>query len=448
MAPLSDSSVPALPRVAVIGAGCSGLAAVKNLVQAGIRDVVCFEAQDGVGGNWVYNAREGHSSVFETTHIISSKAMSEFLDFPMPDDYPDYPSHRQVLAYFQAYADRFGLLPYIRFRTKVLQASKQDGGAWLLRLDDGSEERFDFLLVANGHHSVPLHPEWKDAFTGRYLHAHAFKNNQGFEGSRVLVVGAGNSGCDCASEISRVAAFTALSVRTPQYIIPKFIMGKPTDVFNRRLAWAPDLLMRPLRKLALRLQVGRYEDYGLETPRHDIVQAHPTVNSELLDKIRHGDVHPRRGVVSVEGRTVTFADGRREEYDTIVAATGYRLATPFFDPRFLDFSEADRLPLYLRMFHPDHPTLVFIGLVQPQGAIWPLSDRQARLAANYIAGRWQLPSDLRALAEKEADRIARDFLPRKRHVVEVHYSAYSRELERQWPKEAPAWEDRLEAVSL
>lgn len=434
------------PRVAVIGAGCSGLAAVKNLLQAGICDVVCFEAQDGVGGNWIYTAQEGHSSVFETTHIISSKAMSEFLDFPMPADYPDYPSHRQVLAYFNAYADRFGLRPYIRFGTRVKRATPEAGGGWHLLLENGEESRFDFLLVANGHHSVPLHPEWKDHFSGKYFHAHSFKNNRGFEGGRVLVVGAGNSGCDCASEISRVAAFTALSVRTPQYIIPKFIMGKPTDVFNRRLAWAPQWMMRPLRKLALRLQVGSYEDYGLETPSHDIVQAHPTVNSELLDKIRHGDVHPRRGVVSVEGRTVTFADGRREDFDVIVAATGYRPCTPFFDPDFLDFSDADRLPLYLRMFHPDHPSLVFIGLVQPQGAIWPLSDRQARLAANYIAGRWQMPADIRERAEREADRIARDFLPRKRHLVEVHFEAYSRSLESEWPRNAPEWQERPASV--
>ena len=83
--------------VCVIGAGCSGLTSIKNLAQAGIEDIVCYERNDQIGGNWIFTAGESHSSVCETTHIISSKKMSEYLDFPMPDHYPDYPSHKQVL---------------------------------------------------------------------------------------------------------------------------------------------------------------------------------------------------------------------------------------------------------------------------------------------------------------------------------------------------------------
>ena len=84
-------------HVCVIGAGPSGLAAAKNAVQAGLA-VTVFEKHDKVGGNWVFDAATGHSSVYENTHIISSKALSEFEDFPMPADYPDYPRHDRIQA--------------------------------------------------------------------------------------------------------------------------------------------------------------------------------------------------------------------------------------------------------------------------------------------------------------------------------------------------------------
>ena len=220
------------PKVAVIGAGCSGITAIKNLLQAGIKDVVCFEKNDQIGGNWVYSAEESHSSVCETTHIISSKKLSGYLDFPMPEEYPDYPSHQQVLAYFQSYVQHFGLEPYIRFNSPVEKCEPLQSGKWSITISGESPQEFDYVMVANGHHSVPRHPEWSGDFGGRYLHAHSYKNSRGFEGEKVLVVGAGNSGCDCAVEISRVAEKTCISMRSPQYIIPKFFMGKPTDEFN------------------------------------------------------------------------------------------------------------------------------------------------------------------------------------------------------------------------
>lgn len=430
------------PKVCVIGAGCSGITAVKNLIQAGIKNITCYEQNDQVGGNWIFTQKVSHSSVCETTHIISSKTMSAYEGFPMPEHYPDYPSHRQVLQYFQSYAEGFGLLPYIRFNTKVEKVNKLENEKWEVYLEDETKEVFDFLLIANGHHSVARHPEFRNHFMGNYIHSHEFKNNKGFEDQKVLVVGAGNSGCDCAVEISRVAEKVDISIRTPQHIIPKFFLGRPSDTFNNHLIWLPKFIRRPLLTLSLKIQVGDYTNYGLERPKHNVLDAHPTLNSELLYKIRHGKVHPKRGIQKVEGKKVFFADGTSEEYDTIVAATGYQIATPFFEKSFLDYSNSDRVPLYLRMFHPQHPTMIFIGLCQPQGAIWPLSDAQSQLAGNYIAGRWKLPKNLDVLAEKDADQIEQDFLARKRHTVEVHYHQFLRSLKRQLPKDAPSWEDQ------
>jgi len=422
------------PRVAIIGAGCSGITAIKNLLQVGIKNVVCYEQNDQVGGNWIYTQKISHSSVCETTHIISSKTMSQYDGFPMPEEYPDYPSHRQVLAYFQSYAEHFGLMPYIQFKTKVIRVEKQEDEKWQLELSNGKKEIYDFLLIANGHHSVPRHPGFKDDFNGKYLHAHEFKNNTGFEGEKVLVVGGGNSACDCAVEISRVAQKVDISIRTPQYIIPKFFLGRPSDTFNDKMIWLPRFIQKPLLTLSLKIQVGDYRNYGLEKPKHNVLEAHPTLNSELLYKIRHGKVYPKRGIEKVEDKKVYFKNGESEVYDTIVAATGYQIATPFFEKEFLDYSESDRVPLYLRMFHGAHPSLIFIGLCQPQGAVWPLSDAQSQIAGNYIAGKWKLPKNLKELANKDADQIEKEFLHRKRHTIEVHYHQYLRSLRKQIPK--------------
>ena len=105
-------------RVCIIGAGISGITAAKNLIQVGLTNVVVYEKSDQIGGNWVFSLKPSQSSVFETTHIISSKTMSEFADYPMPADYPDYPSHKQMLAYFQNYTQHFGIESYIRLILK------------------------------------------------------------------------------------------------------------------------------------------------------------------------------------------------------------------------------------------------------------------------------------------------------------------------------------------
>jgi hypothetical protein len=398
-----------------------------------------LKKNDRVGGNWIYTAGASNSSVCETTHIISSKKMSEFVDFPMPDDYPDYPSHRQVLAYFESYARHFGLERYIRFNTAVARVEKLPDERWSVRLDSGEVETFDYLFVANGHHAVPRMPKLPGAFSGELLHSHDYKTNAPFAGKRVLVIGGGNSACDCAVEISRVAEFTAISMRRPQYIVPKFFMGRPTDTFNGVLVKLPKFLSSFLRQMTLRIQVGDYRQYGLEQPDFPVTGAHPTLNSELLYRIRHGSVHPRRGIERIEGNTVFFSDGKSEDFDTIIAATGYKIVFPFFAKDFINYEEAGRIPLYLRMMHPDHKRLFFIGLLQPQGCIWPLSDMQAKLAANIVMGRQRIPANVRALAERDSDEIARDFLHAKRHTVEVHFQPFFNKLHKLIPPDAPEW---------
>ena len=100
-------------RICIIGAGPSGITAIKNLSEAGL-DIVAYDINKDVGGNWIFNEKEGHSSVFETT-IISSKSLSQYEDMPFGSEVSDYPSHDD--EYFQSYAKQFNLYQYIEFET-------------------------------------------------------------------------------------------------------------------------------------------------------------------------------------------------------------------------------------------------------------------------------------------------------------------------------------------
>jgi hypothetical protein len=425
-------------RVCVIGAGPSGITAAKNLLQVGVRNLVVYERGDQVGGNWVYSPRLSHSSVFDTTHIISSKSMSQYEDFPMPAHYPDYPSHKQVLAYFQSYADYFGVTDYIRFNTEVERAEELPDKTWRVTLNDGTVEIFDHLFVCNGHHWDPRVPEYPGRFDGDLLHSHEYKTAAPFRDKRVLVVGGGNSACDIAVETGRVSAMTALSMRRGYWFIPKHIAGIPSDVLHAQFARVPRALRMPFLRLALMASIGLHRFYGLQRPDHGLMRSHLVANSELLYFIRHGKVHVRRDIRQFSGEQVEFVDGKVEPYDVVLFATGFKLSFPFFERDFLDFDSRD-VPLYLRVFHPDHPSLAFIGLVQPQGCIWPLADAHAKLAANYVIGAYDLPADMRQRIAAQIEHQNRFYIQSARHNIEVEYHHHLWELQREMPRHAPRW---------
>ena len=135
--------LPLHAHIAVIGAGPSGITAVKNLLDAGFTNIVCFDRNEAVGGNWLFRLESSHSSVFETTHIISSRTLSQYHDYPMPSSYPDYPSHEQLARYFQSYADHFGVTRHVRFATDVLRVDPQPDDRWKLTVRTGADESHD-----------------------------------------------------------------------------------------------------------------------------------------------------------------------------------------------------------------------------------------------------------------------------------------------------------------
>ncbi len=419
------------PRICIIGAGPSGIAAIKNIKDQGLYNVTVFEKNDQIGGNWLYNDKTNHSSVYETTHIISSKRWSQFDDFPMPDEYPDYPSHAQLLDYFNAYVDHFNLSPYILFNTTVRHARRTTEHKWLITYEDSTgvhEGTFDYLLVANGHHWDPYVPEYPGEFFGELMHSHDYKKAAPFKDKRVLVVGGGNSACDVAVEISRVATTSCISMRRGYHIFPKFIFGKPTDTALEKTQWIPSWLRQRFISMVARGLQGRYSKYHLKKPDCGPLEIHPTVNSELLYFIRHGKIHPVPGIVRFEGKKVCFSDGSCKEFDVVIFATGYKISFPFFDKECIDYSNTTKIPLYRKMMHPEYDNLYFIGLCQPQGCIWPLADYQSQIVGRIISGRLKRPEKLKKKIAKEIDKPHHQFKSNMRHALEVDYHQFRREL--------------------
>lgn len=419
------------PRVCVIGAGPSGLAAIKNLQEQGVTNITVFEKNAQIGGNWVYDENGEHSSVYETTHIISSKRWSEFEDFPMPAHYPDYPSHTLVLDYFKSYAQHFNLTQYIRFNNTVIKVEHTKQRQWKVIFENNEgthEEYFDYLLVANGHHWDPYMPEYPGKFSGQLIHSHQYKKASAFKDQRVLVVGGGNSACDIAVEIARNSPKTCISMRRGYNIFPKFVFGKPTDDAVAKIRWMPSWLRQKVLSFFIRILQGRYAKYKLMKPDCGPLEIHPTINSELLYFIRHGEIFPRPGITHFEGNRVYFTDGAYEEFDTVIFATGYKISFPFIDKEIADFSNSTKIPLYRKMMHPDFDNLYFIGLCQPQGCIWPLADYQSKIVARIIMGTLKRPDHLHEKTLQEMNKPHYRFKSHTRHAVEVDYHKFRREL--------------------
>ncbi|HZK16039.1 MAG TPA: NAD(P)-binding protein, partial [Solirubrobacterales bacterium] len=406
-------------KVCIVGAGSSGLTACQVLGARGI-PFDCFEKGSMIGGNWRYENDNGTSSAYRSLHINSARKLMSYKAFPMPDSYPDYPSHWQVAKYFDDYAERFGLDEKIAFNTEVVSIAPVDGhepggrglnrypgqtsttpeGEWEVTVEgpDGKRrsERYRVVLVANGHHWKPRWPEppfvGADAYEGEQMHVHHYREPDVLEGRRVLVLGIGNSAVDVAVESSRIAAKTFMAMRRSAYVIPKFLGGTPIDEATPPIAThLPMSVRRFFMKRMLKLAVGEMTDYGLPEPDHKLLEAHPTVSSELLPRIGHGDITVKPNIERFSGgRTVRFADGSEEEVDLVIYCTGYEISFPFLDPDV--FAARDnRMPLYKRAVAVESPGLYFVGFIQPLGPIMPLAEAQCEWIADLLGSKAALP---------------------------------------------------------
>ena len=425
-----QSSKPTPRRVAVIGAGAGGLCAAKYLLARGV-EVVVYELGSHVGGLWVYQNDSGLGPAYQSLHLNSEARVTAYKDFPFPEGGPLYPDHVQVHAYLKAYAERFDLLRHIRFRARVVNLVPQ-GGKWQVQLGDGSSADFDAVVVASGHQGVPTHPEWKDQFTGEYLHSHSYRVPEPFRGKRVLVVGMGNSAVDIASDICVVAQSTTIVARSPVLVMPRMLFGVPTSRVLGKLekSWMPWPVRRTVREILTSIVHGRMEQWGFTTPKS---RTHPTSHPNLMSHFVWDRIKAKPAITSVQGNQVQFVDGSQGSYDVVIAGTGYAVDLPFLAPELRPL-DGHRIELFLRVVHPRQRGLYFTGMFNVAGGgNIRMMDDQAEWISELVCGDQALPDEarMRRVMEEEQAFLRNHYPGSARYALELDPTFYRRQLARE-----------------
>jgi len=404
-----------------------GLCTVRRLAEKGIK-VLGLEAHSDVGGLWDIDSPT--STMYESAHLISSKRMTEFDDFPMSDDVATYPRHDQLKHYFQSYATHFDLYRHYQFNCWVESVEPHDG-QWRITYRKNDEQHQIIaagVLLANGTLHHPNVIDFPSHFNGEQMHSAQYKSADIFADKRVLIVGCGNSGCDIAVDAVHRAKHVDMVVRRGYYFLPKFVAGIPTDTLGGKIR-LPNWLKQRVDGTLVRLISGKPSHFGLPDPDYKMYESHPVVNSLFLHHIGHGDITVRPNIERLTDNGACFSDGSQAEYDLILQATGYKLHYPFIDKQHLNWV-GDAPQLYLNVFNPLHPNLYVMGMVEAAGLGWQGRDEQAKLVANviYLQQHQQQAADaffdkVKARASQRIDG-GMQYLPLERMAYYVHKADY------------------------
>lgn len=377
-------------RVAVIGAGPSGLAqlrAFQSAAQKGaeIPEIVCFEKQSNWGGLWNYTWRTGvdengepvHGSMYRYLWTNGPKEGLEFADYSFEEHFgkqiASYPPRAVMFDYIEGRVVKAGVRDWIRFSTIVRSVTYDEKtGLFTVTVHDFAKdsvysETFDNVIVASGHFSTPNVPEFPGfaQFNGRIVHAHDFRDAREFAGKDVLIVGTSYSAEDIGSQCWKYGANSVtVSYRT-----------------------AP---------------------MGFHWPN----------NWQEVPLLTH-----------VDGRKVFFADGTSREVDAIILCTGYKHYFNFL-PDDLRLKTANRLAahdLYKGVVWINNPKLFYLGM-QDQWFTFNMFDAQAWWVRDVILGRITLPTDKAVMLADVADREAREDAGRDAKDAIKYQGAYVKEL--------------------
>jgi cation diffusion facilitator CzcD-associated flavoprotein CzcO len=353
--------------------------------------VDCFERSDRVGGHW-------HSG-YESLHLITPRDSSGFDGCPMPADYPLFPSRDQMREYILGFPAHHGLGSHIRFNTAVTAARPLDAtglAGWEITTSDGEVRTYDGVIVANGHLCDPFVPEYPGAFAGHVVHSGRYRNAGDLHGERVLVVGAGNSGCDLAVDAAQAGLATCVSVRNGLVFQPKTLFGRPRSELPL-LARLPIRVQERVTRALIDVALGPSERYGLPAPAtRNLHRNRPVVDGQLLHFIHHGRVRVVPGIERLDGHDVHFTDGTVRAFDTIVYATGFKATLPFLHSTPLECAGGVPLRVAGMTLPVGLDRLFFVGLAAPRGPQLPVYSAQARLIAKFLTAHEQTPIALSA----------------------------------------------------
>jgi dimethylaniline monooxygenase (N-oxide forming) len=425
-------------RVCIIGAGIGGINMGSALTKKGIK-FDCFDKRDRIGGIWAFDPKKEHTSVWHNLNQNTPRHRYEFSDFPMPDNYADFPSHQQVHSYLEQYIDHCGMRDSYYLNTGVKKVERLEDKNWKVTLESGEVRYYEFLIVANGHHNTPNIPYFPgiDTFQGDVTHSQHYRYRHDYKDKRVMVIGIGNSGAQIAVDVSYDAAMTYISIRRGVYILPHYLFGLRIDkILGPSLDWwfkkmLPGSLYGRFFTVVYNLVGGKHSHMEMPKPDHLMMTCLPTVSEGLPNRIGDGKLKIIPNIERIEGNKVYFVDGTMREVDSIIYSTGYHTDFKFLDPELLSIKD-NHIPLYKRIFLPDIKNIAFVGVFQAiRWGFLDIMEKQAELIADYIDGTYSLPtvSEQRSDIEREKNLIRKEFMATLRNHYQMHGDTYIHELD-------------------
>ncbi|GIV98129.1 MAG: monooxygenase [Herpetosiphonaceae bacterium] len=371
--------------IVIVGGGAAGLSTAGALKQRGLSAVV-LDKDECIGGTW---ARR-----YDRLRLHTLRRFSGLAHHPLPKSYPRYVPKDLFAQYLQDYARHFEL--DIRLRCNVERISREHdaaGSPWIVE-SSGGPWRCKVVVIASGQYSKPVMPSWPgvDTYRGRLLHSADYRSGREYAGKRTLVIGAGNSGTEIATDlVEQGAAAVAISVRTPPTVVPRDLLGIPVQLSGILLSALPPRWADRLGTNLSRLVIGDLSRYGLAAPGWHPFSARriPTIDVGFVRELKRGRVQIRPPVARFTPEGVVYDDGREESVDAVIAATGFTsgLKKLLDLPGLLD---EHGYPLYSPGRPTPYPGLFFMGYTYSlRGHLYEVncdSRRLAKIIARYLAG--------------------------------------------------------------
>ena len=398
--------------VVVIGAGWSGLAACKCMLEEGL-SVVALEKREEIGGVWCYTDDSTIPTVMKSTQTTSSSTVTEMSDYPMPKEIGMFPHHTDVITYLRSYAKEFHLLPHIKLNSVVVKAEKE-GSQWKVTCSSGKVYRSTYLVVAAGVHQYPnreLEKTMLKGFTGKVLHSIETKEPlEEFKDSRLLILGGGETASDLCIDWIDHSKYIYWSIPRGQHFFRKYAKVVPwgtpqaLDKASSRMMkmLAPYVQSKPglawVCKWTTNGSLLAYQGHGIPEWRNkaDFFKAFINKNGKVLDLVDYEHLVPKGSILECKGKEVTFVDGSKQEFDLVIMSTGYKVEYSYL-PQCYHKGIRER---HKMVFDIEDPSLAFVGLVRPiVGSLVALSELQAMWMAKVFAGK--VP--LKPLEERRRD---------------------------------------------